>query len=82
MLKVIQDWQDRCNELRMRTDEAYIEWQRAQSVLNRALDDEPRVCSTCQNFENGLCLAFKEAPPAEFQETPNACGSWEPQVPF
>jgi hypothetical protein len=81
-LKVIQDWEDRCSELRMRMDEAYIEWQRTQAVLNRALDDEPRVCVTCGNWDNGICSAFRAAPPIEFQETPNACNKWELLVPF
>jgi hypothetical protein len=81
-LKVIQDWQDRCTELRLRMDEAFVEYQRAASVLNRALDDEPRVCMTCQRFESGICGAFKEAPPQEFQERPSACEAWEALIPF
>lgn len=82
MLKVIQDWQDRCSELRMRMDEAYIEWKRTEAVLNRALDDEPRVCVTCHLWSDGKCNAFGEAPPVEFQETPNACDRWEVLIPF
>jgi hypothetical protein len=81
-LKVIQDWQERVSELRMRMDEAFTEWQRAQNVLNRALDDEPRVCVTCQLWNEGKCDAFGEAPPVEFQETPGACERWELAVPF
>lgn len=82
MLKVIQDWEDRCSELRNRAEEAHIEYQRAQMVLKRALDDEPRVCCTCQNFEDEACKRFKATPPQEFQETPGACGEWEVDVPF
>jgi hypothetical protein len=82
MLKVIQDWQDRCNELRLRSNEAYAEWQRTQNTLHRALDDEPRLCVTCQNWEDGKCVLFREAPPVEFRETPGACQKWEVLVPF
>ena len=43
----------------------------------------PKCCHTCEHFGNdGLCVEFFMAPPAEFAEAVDLCLSWELEVPF
>lgn len=83
MIKVLQDWSDRCAELMLRVNDARVEYERCIAVHTRALHDEPRVCYNCAlRREDGKCGLFGEHPPHNFQETPNACDKWEVVVPF
>lgn len=82
MIKVLQDWTDRCEEKRLRMNEALTEYKRAEDIFTRELNDEPRICATCTLWANGECARFRSVPPAEFQQKPGACSEWEVIVPF
>lgn len=58
----------------------------ARAALRTALASFERVkpdCRTCMHFDMGRCKEFDNDIPKDFQETPEACGSWAfDGVPF
>ena len=55
-----------------------VQFQAAREALRGALkpfETTQPTCVNCEKFSMGRCSEFGEVP-KEFQETPEACGSW------
>lgn len=43
----------------------------------------PRYCHNCDDYnQDGYCVTFGEAPPAEFASSEGACKNWVLEIPF
>ena len=53
-----------------------------QETIEKTLEELPRPCQTCDNFEYGKCVLADAAPPEEVQEV--GCEKWKEkdEIPF